>query len=228
MRITALHDGQFNCPIAGLVSNAADHEVAKALRGAHLPEEHLPITFTVLVIERQGRLTVVDTGYGDIGPPSAGRFKHGFAATGFNPAAVSRVVLSHLHPDHIGGLHPADGKRLFPNAEILIPEAEWKFWTSDEERARAPDTVKVYFDKVGRVLKPQQERIATFRAGEVSPGLTAIEAFGHTPGHMAFAIESGAETLLLMSDVTNHPAIFARNPNWQSMFDIDPVAARET
>lgn len=227
MTITALHDGEFLMPVQGLVTNADSHTVAKELTSSFLTHDRLPITFTGLLV-RGSRTTLIDTGYGRIGPPSAGRLTDCLKSISVEPESVDTVLLSHLHPDHIGGLAPADGMVTFPNAEIKVSEKEWDFWTSDVQEARAPTAIRPYFDAVRKILVPQRDRISLYGAGSVSAGIAAVEAYGHTPGHMAFTISSGNDALMVLSDVTNHPVLFARHPNWSALFDVDPDAARAT
>ena len=229
IEVTAIHDGFARRPIDGLVRNADLNDVKKALSDAFLPTEALPITFTTLALRTGGRLVLIDTGNGDNGPPTTGRWMANFKAAGFDPAQVNTVVISHFHGDHIGGLRLKDGTAVFPNAEVMTPAPEWAFWMDDARMAQAPEGLKGAFQNVRRVFGPMAKDVKQYEAGqEVAPGVTAVAAHGHTPGHMAFAVSSGNGKLLVVSDITNHPALFARNPDWQAVFDMDGNQARET
>ncbi len=229
IEITAVHDGFANRPLDGLIRNAEIGDVRKAMAEAFLPETTLPITFTTLVVRSGGKTIVIDTGNGDVGAPTTGRMAANFRAAGFDPASVDTVIISHFHGDHINGLRLKDGTAVFPKAEVKVPEAEWAYWMDDAKMSAAPEAMKGAFAGVRRVFGPMAKDVARYEPGkEVAPGITAVAAAGHTPGHTAFAIASGGKTFMLVSDITNHPALFVRNPNWAAVFDMDAEMARQT
>jgi hypothetical protein len=134
-----------------------------------------------------------------------------------------------FHPDHINGLRLKDGTAVFPNAEVMTPAPEWAFWMDDGRMAQAPEALKGNFQNVRRVFGPIAKDVKPYEAGrELAPGLTAVAAPGHMPGHTAYAVSSGSGKLLVVSDITNHPALFARHPDWQAVFDMDGNQARDT
>lgn len=229
IEVTAIHDGFGMRPLEGFIRNADLADVKKAMAEAFLPDAVLPITFTTLVLRTAGKTVLIDTGNGDSGPPTTGRWMSNFKSAGFDPAGVDAVVISHFHPDHISGIRLKDGTAVFPKAEIHVPEAEWAFWTDDGKMASAPDGWKPTFAATRRVFGPVMKDVKTFAAGkEVVPGLTSVAAYGHTPGHSAFMLSSGAGKLMVLSDVTNHPALFVRHPDWAAVFDMDADVARAT
>ena len=229
IEVTAIHDGFFARPFDGFVRNAELADVKKAATDAFLPDTALPISFTTLVLKTGGKTVLVDTGNGNNGAPTANRWMTNFKAAGFDPAQVDTIVVSHFHGDHIGGIRLKEGTAVFPKAELLVPDAEWAFWTDDAKAAAAPDGMKPAFANVKRVFEPIKADVKQYAAGkEVVPGLTAVAAPGHTPGHTAFMLSSGSGKLMIMSDTTNHPALFVRNPNWSAVFDMDADKARET
>jgi glyoxylase-like metal-dependent hydrolase (beta-lactamase superfamily II) len=150
------------------------------------------------------------------------------AAAGIAPTAIDTVVISHFHPDHIDGLKTKDGDKVFTNAEILVPEPEWTYWMDDAAMTKAPDRIKLYFRNARRIFGDIGKEVRRFKPGaEVAPGITSIPAFGHTPGHCAFAIASGRQSMLAMSDAVRNPYLFARHPEWQPLFDMDgPLAVK--
>ncbi|TDR94547.1 MBL fold metallo-hydrolase [Enterovirga rhinocerotis] len=229
VEVTAIHDGHAMRPLEGFVRNAELADVKKAMADAFLPEAALPITFTTLVLRTGGKTVLIDTGNGNSGAPTTGRWMVNFQAAGFDPAQVDAVIISHFHGDHINGLRLKDGTAVFPKAEISVPDTEWAYWTDDAKMSAAPDGLKPAFQNVRRVFGPLGKDVKTFAAGkEVAPGLTAVAAPGHTPGHTAFTLSSGGGKLMILSDLTNHPALFARNPTWAAVFDMDADKARET
>ena len=227
---TAINDGFWARPLdQSFVRNAPLPEVQKALQDAFLPTNTIPIPFTTTVLNTGGRLVLIDTGNGDSGAPTSGRWMTNFRAAGFDPARVNTVIISHFHGDHINGLRLKDGTAVFPNAEVMVSAPEWGFWMDDGRMAQAPEGLKPNFQNARRVFGPMAKDVKQFEAGkELAPGVTAVAAPGHTPGHTTFVVSSGNAKLMLMSDTTNHPALFVRNPEWQAVFDMDGGQASET
>ena len=227
--LTAVNDGFARRPLEGFVRNAELADVKKAMEQAFLPQDALSITFTTLVVQTGGKLALIDTGNGDSGAPTSGSWLANFRAAGFDPKDVSTVVFSHFHGDHINGFRLKDGTAMFPNAEALVPAAEWAFWMDDAKMNAAPEGMKGAFAGVRRVFGRIAKDVKPFEPGkEVLPGITAVAAPGHTPGHTVFAVSSGSGKLMIMSDTTNHPALFVRNPDWSAIFDMDGPQAAAT
>lgn len=225
--VTAINDGFFARPVEGFIRNAELPAVQAALASAFLPTTAVPIPFNTLVVETSGRTVLIDAGNGNTGAPTSGTWMANFRAAGFDPARVNTVLISHFHGDHINGLRLRDGTAVFPNAEIQVPAPEWAFWMSDERMGQAPDAARGAFQNVRRVFGPIAGDVKRFEpGGEVAPGITSIAAFGHSPGHTCFGIASGTAKLIYMADLTNHPALFVRNPDWSAVFDQDADAAR--
>lgn len=227
--VTAINDGFAERPLDGFIKNAELADVQKAMEAAFLPADKLNITFTTLAIQNGDQLTLIDTGNGDSGAPTSGAWMANFKAAGFDPANVSTVVFSHFHGDHVNGFRLKDGAAVFPNAQVMVPEAEWAFWMDDAKMDAAPEQAKAAFQNVRRVFGPVAGDVVRYAPDkEVVPGVTAIAAYGHTPGHTVFAVTSGDGRLMVMSDTTNHPALFVRNPDWTAVFDMDGPQAIET
>jgi glyoxylase-like metal-dependent hydrolase (beta-lactamase superfamily II) len=228
-QITALDDGTWFLPIDGkFVRNASGTEVDRALRAAFLPPRILPITFTALLVNTGSKLVLIDTGTAGQVADTAGIMLANLAAAGVTPDKIDTILISHFHPDHIDGLKIKDGDKVFANAEIWVPEPEWTYWLEDAEMTKAPDRIKVYFRNARRIFGDIAKEVRRFKPGaEVAPGITSIPAFGHTPGHTAFTIASGRQSILVMSDAVRNPYLFARHPEWQPLFDMDgPLAVK--
>ena len=228
--VTALIDGVARRPVtAEFVRNAPVEEVRSALKDAFIDPNVLPITFTMLVVNTGSRLIVIDTGTGGRAAPTAGQALENLAAAGIDARAVDTVLISHFHTDHIGGVRLKDGSLAFPNAEVVAPEAEWAFWMDDGQMSRAPEAMKKAFQTVRDVFGPMAKDVRRFKGSvEPVPGVSAIPTPGHTPGHTSFRVSSGSQQLIVWSDVTNHPALFVRNPGWHALFDMDPTEAEAT
>ena len=229
--LTALFDGIWYLPIDDkFVRNASGAEVNQALAAAFLPPSILPISFTALMVNTGNKLVLIDTGTAGQVADTAGSMLDNLKVAGVDPKAIDTILISHFHPDHIDGLKTKDGIKVFPNAEILVPEPEWAFWMDDANMGPAQGAVKRYFLNARRIFDDIAKEVRRFKPGdEVAPGIVSMPAFGHTPGHTAFAIHSDNQSMLAMSDTVRNPYLFARYPDWQPTFDMDgpqAVAAR--
>ncbi|HML07086.1 MAG TPA: MBL fold metallo-hydrolase [Xanthobacteraceae bacterium] len=228
--LTALYDGIWYRPITEtFIRNAPFAEVERALADAFMPADRLATPFTTLVVNTGKKLVLVDTGTGGQIAPSAGILRDNLVAAGIEPKAVDLVVISHFHPDHINGIKDKEDDLVFPNAEIMVPAAEWAFWMDDANLNAAPAELKLTFRNQRRIFSDIAGRITRVAPGaEVTPGILTLAAPGHTPGHTVFAIHSGDQSLMVLGDTAQHPAVFARHPDWQAAFDIDGEAAVAT
>ncbi len=230
-QVTVLHDGERHFPMpSGFVINVDPAQALAAAADAYMPPGEVTVPFNPTLINTGSKLVLIDTGNGPAAGPAIGQMFANLAAAGVTPEQIDLVLLSHLHPDHTNGLRRLDRSIAFPNATILAPETDWAFWMNDDNMARASDPVtQNYFANNRKVLTSLDERIGRYRWNtEVAPGITAIGAPGHTPGHTAFAVQSGSARLLVQSDVTNIPELFLRNPDWHVMYDHDPDQAART
>ena len=230
-QLTALFDGVWYLPIEEkFVRNASSAEVNQALADAFLPPNILPISFTALVVNTGAKLVLIDTGTAGQVADTAGSMLDNLKVAGIDPKAIDTILISHFHPDHIDGLKNKDGAKVFPNAEILVPEPEWTFWMDDSNMRGAQGTAHRYFLNARRIFEDIANHVRQFKPGsEVAPGIVSLPAYGHTPGHTAFAIHSSNQSMMAMSDTVRNPYLFARNPDWQPTFDMDgpqAVAAR--
>jgi len=229
LEVTAINDGFFQRPVEGFVKNATEGDVKQALADAFIAQDKVFIPFTTLVVNTGSKLVLIDTGNGNSGAPTSGTWMANFKAAGFDPANVDTVLISHFHGDHINGLRLKDGTAVFAKAEVMVPEVEWAYWMDDAKMAAAPDGLKGNFANVRRVFGPMANDVKRF-AWDKEPvtGISTIAAPGHTPGHTAFAIHSGNAKLIAMSDTTNNPVLFVRNPEWSAVFDMDGPQAVQT
>jgi glyoxylase-like metal-dependent hydrolase (beta-lactamase superfamily II) len=228
--LTALYDGIWYRPITDkFIRNAPFAEVEHALDEAFMPHDRLATPFTALVVNTGDKLVLIDTGTGGQIAPSAGALRDNLVAAGLDPDAVDRIVISHFHPDHINGIKDKDNNLIFPNAEIMVPAPEWAFWMDDANLNAAAGDLKETFLNQRRIFSDIAKNVTQFEPGkEVAPGIETLPAPGHTPGHTVFAIHSGDQSLLVLSDTAQHPAVFARHPDWQAAFDVDGAAAVAT
>jgi glyoxylase-like metal-dependent hydrolase (beta-lactamase superfamily II) len=235
-QVTVISDGVNTFPLAdSFVPNVKKEEVAAALEKAYMPKDKISIQFGPLVINSGGKLIVLDTGNGPGAFASSkgavGQFATNMAAAGFDPKAVDMVVISHFHGDHINGLLSADNVLAFPNAEVLVPATEWKYFMDDGEMSKqTTERMKGVFANARRVFDAGLKKKATpYEWGkDVAPGLLAVETVGHTPGHTSYVLSSGSGKVFIQSDVTNIPYLFAANPGWHAFFDQDADMAEKS
>jgi glyoxylase-like metal-dependent hydrolase (beta-lactamase superfamily II) len=228
--LTALYDGIWYRPITEkFIRNAPFSQVETALADAFMPTDKLTTPFTTLVVNTGGKLILIDTGTGGQIAPSAGVLGDNLRAAGIEPKSIDLIAISHFHPDHINGIKGKDNDLIFPNAEIMVSAAEWNFWMDDTNMSAAPGDLKIAFRNQRRVFADIAPNVTRFATGaEVAPGVVALAAPGHTPGHTVFAVHCADQSLLVLGDTAQHPAVFARHPDWQAAFDIDGDAAVAT
>lgn len=228
--ITTVHDGFFRRPVEGFVRNAPVADVRGILAEYFMPADTLTIPFTITFAQKDAVLVVFDAGNG-VTPAAAtnGKMIANMAAAGIDPARVTHVIQSHFHGDHINGLLTPTNTAAFPNAEVIVPAAEWAWWSEASNESRSPEGQRGQFANVPRRFAPYQGKIRQIAAGaEVLPGITSIAAYGHTPGHTLYRIADGNEQMIFLADVTNRPEFMMRRPEWQIVFDFDGDAAAAT
>jgi glyoxylase-like metal-dependent hydrolase (beta-lactamase superfamily II) len=217
----AMIDGPW--PIVG--EDRPPAEVERMMRENLLPEKKFQPGFTPTLVNTGKELILFDTGNGANGfvpRPSGGWLAAQLGPAGFAPEQIDVVVLTHGHPDHIGGIME-DGRPLFPRARYVMGEVEYNFWSS-RDRLSAPTEGLEY--KTGALFQanmvPLASRISFLkRDGEVAPGIRAVEAYGHTPGHLAFHVESQGKRLLIWGDCAHHEVASLAKPGWHALFDMD-------
>jgi glyoxylase-like metal-dependent hydrolase (beta-lactamase superfamily II) len=226
-QLTALYDGIWPVKIDdSFVRNATEQQVNAVLAAGFLPPGILPVSFTALLVNTGSKLVLIDTGTAGQITDSAGALLDNLAVAGVTPGQIDIVLISHFHPDHIDGIKDKDGHKIFPNAEVAVPAGEWDFWMNDANMSGVSKTVHRYFLNARRIFSDIAGEVRRFAPDtEVAPGITSIAAFGHTPGHVAFAVSSGNDSILVLSDSARNPWLFVRHPDWQPSFDMDgPMA----
>lgn len=229
VRATVLSDGVIGGPPRIYAGDASELDLQTALRRAFLPTDHLTLNLNTLLIEAAGRRVLLEAGAGGTMGPDAGRVFANLAAIGLTAHDIDVVVVSHAHPDHLGNLRTADGGKAFPRAEVFAPKADWDFFVSgDPDLSYMPvpeDFRRRFGAAIKRSVEPVAREIQLYEPGkEILPGLTTIAAAGHTPGMVAFLVHSGADQLLLTTDLAYHPVVNIDSP-WRPGPDRDKEAA---
>jgi glyoxylase-like metal-dependent hydrolase (beta-lactamase superfamily II) len=226
--LTNILDGvtQREGPHPGFGTNVSAEDVEKLCIANRLPPKMLEHAYSPTILDTGSELILFDTGNGEFRrKDGVGKLHSLLPAAGYAPEDIDIVVLTHGHPDHIAGLVEG-GKPAFPNARYVFGRAEYDYWVKGENiRERRLGNRKQFVE----LCMPFAPR-ATFiePGGDVVSGVTAVEAHGHSAGHMAYHIESGGERLLLMADVSNHYVVSLQVPDWHGDFDDDKDRAVAT
>ena len=224
---TLLADGMHDYPDPArlLFSNAPRDELHAELSACGIPPGNWPIwtsDYTCLMVDTGEQRILLDTGAGSL-LPQAGKLVKNMRAAGITPESVDCIAISHAHPDHLGGA------ALFPNAKILMHREEWRFWTENPRLPRLPlDFEQRLISMVASLLFPLQERMELVDGDtETAPGITMLQAPGHTPGHMAVHVASQDEHLVYAGDAVLHE-IHVRKPHWNALVDAQPERVAPT
>jgi len=217
------------------VINIKKDVVNAALAEVFMEKDMMTTPYNPIAVNTGSKLAVIDTGTSETNYKKSngvgGQFVSNLAAAGIDRSAVDTVIISHYHGDHINGLLMDDNSLTYPNAEILVPAPEHKYWMDDGEMSRATTSrVQTNFKNVRRVFSADVlKRVKTYDWGkEVIPGVTAQGTPGHTPGHTSYVIASGSDAVYVQSDVTHVPFLFVRHPDWHAFYDQDGVMAEAT
>lgn len=191
-------------------TNVSSEEFADVSARNFIPADQTEFYFTPTLVNTGQDLILFDTGL------NAAQLIQALNASGYTAEQIDVVVITHMHFDHIGGLM-ADGTPTFPNARYVTGSVEYNHWNGAEEATFESN------------VRPLAEKMSFLEdGGSVAPGITAVAAFGHTPGHMAFMIESQGQSVLLFGDTANHYVWSLGYPDWEVRFDMDKTAAATT
>lgn len=227
-----VNDGTFAYPHPAQIffANAPKERLEQVLREHNLDSqqwEQYVSPYLSLVIDTGQHRVLVDTG-ADGMAPTTGKLVENLQAGGTSPEDIDVVILTHGHPDHIGGNIDGEGKPAFKNARYVMWKDEWDFWIPkpDLSQMKIDEELKQLLVTFARNnLPPIQGQLDLVdQESEIVPGIRAVSAPGHTPGHMAVAISSEGENLLCFSDAAIHP-IHLEQPDWYSVFDLAPEQA---
>jgi glyoxylase-like metal-dependent hydrolase (beta-lactamase superfamily II) len=179
------------------------------------------------LIRGRGRTILIDAGTGGLNN-AGGQLRETLSTVGVQSQEVDSVLLTHGHPDHLGGLLDTDGRPIFNNARLYIHPLEAAYWKDDTMMALAIERRKRNFLLARSTLEAYEERLYYLREDETIEGITPVWLPGHTPGHTGFRIDSAKSSLMIWGDIVHFPHIQTEQPLVSIEFDCDPVLAAKT
>jgi glyoxylase-like metal-dependent hydrolase (beta-lactamase superfamily II) len=182
------------------------------------------ISVNNFLFQRDAATVLIDAGAGNTMQPTLGKLPANLKAAGIDPAEVTHIVLTHMHPDHANGLVGEDGEAVYPNAEILVHAQEFEFWMAGNEGSES-DVVKRIRARNKINLKPYLERIRCMHDGEEVLGCIPLLAPGHSPGHTCWRIGAGRDAFIAWGDLVHFSAIQISHPHAAVKYDLDPDLA---
>ncbi len=223
--ITAISDGYLN---AGLdfLSNIDPAEASRMQSDAG-QKEPSAVHINCYLVRGAGHTILIDGGAGGI-KQWGGRLRANLSLAGVDPSEIDTILLTHAHPDHVGGLVNTAGEMAFPNAELVVHRRELEFWEDDANLSRASERARGNFLIARKVFDAYRDKRRTFDAEEVLPGIRAMPLAGHTEGHTGYLVESHDSGLLVWGDIVHFPNIQISRPDVSIAFDQDPSLAATT
>ncbi|MRG57230.1 MBL fold metallo-hydrolase [Phyllobacterium sp. SYP-B3895] len=228
IEVTAIYDGIWRKPHdPAFIKNASVDQTKQALAKAGLTTDFMPIPLTVVVLKVGDRLIMMDAGSG-VGQwqANATHLPANMKAAGIDYTKIDTLMISHFHPDHVWGLmEKQTNAPIFPNAEIIVNDAEYQWWTDPGRVDKLAEGRKAAGRRIASVFPTWKNWNRVENGAEAAPGIQMIAAPGHTPGHSVFLVTSGSEQLMVSADTMYVPALLAPHPEWQGSYDQDgPMA----
>lgn len=220
--VTLINDG-FEDFSFETVKNITEDEAKALLVAANLPP--IPRMSVNVYVVQDGQRTILIDGGDANSLGTGGRLPYALSAANIDASQIDAILLTHAHPDHVGGLAAPNGTPIFSNAELILNTEELRFWSDDENFREASDEGR---NLALNTFKAYKASTRTATGGEVLPGITLQPLPGHTPGHSGYLIASGKDSVLIWGDIVHYPDIQIPRPEVTLAFDIDPRLAAET
>jgi len=224
--ITVVGDGFITVPIDIVAPEGSPEQRAEILRRTGNPDAGLVESKTnIPVIRRKNDLIIVDIGSGNKYQPSDGRLSANPIACGIDAGAITKVVFTHAHPDHVWGTLTEDGRLRFPNATYYVGAAEWDYWMDPDYRNNMPSELHEFAEGAQRDLGAIRDRVVILKPGDdIVTGLRAIDTAGHTPGHLSLEL-AGGEGLIITADAATNEIASFQHPKARFGYDTIPDLA---
>lgn len=224
--VTALFDGTIDLEPKKLLTNTTQAQVGKLLDRS-FDKDLVPTSVNAYLVNTGSKLVLIDTGAGSLFGPTLGNLRNNLLAAGYKPEQVDDVLITHMHGDHVGGLI-VDGKLAFPNATVHAGQEDADFWLSKANLEKASAEMKGYFQGAMASMNPYVDagKFKPLKGGtELVPGVKAVPAHGHTPGHNVYVLESKGQKLMLWGDLMHVAAVQFAQPQVTISFDVDSKPA---
>ena len=226
VEITVLNDGSMEFP-GEVFPDVADEEVNALLGRAG--KSSIETNFNALHVRTAKDSILIDSGTGGLFGPTAGFLDQALSEAEISPESITHFVITHLHPDHIGGAITGDGAPAYGNAELVISDVERQFWTDETNFSGADEQAREWQQLAVKVLKTYGDRVTAAGPGaEVVSGIHLEELPGHTKGHVGLRIESDGIQFLYAADILHAQDLQLANPNICAAFDADKDMATRT
>jgi len=229
--VTALYDGAVDIDPT-LLGGASRQTIQSWLTHAFQPvSSPLQTPVNAFLVHTEKNTILVDTGTAKLFGPRLGFILDNLRAAGYRAADIDTILLTHLHPDHAGGLLTADGDMAFPNAQVFVPKADADYWLSETIEQHARPDQRALFKMSRDAVAPYRSagKLTVFGVGQpLRDGVTAIPASGHTPGHMAYLFASSDSALLVWGDIIHNASVQFPHPEVSIEFDSDQKQAIQT
>jgi len=229
----SVSDGSFDYNPGILFPGLTEDQVKELLSDYGLPTDKIRSPYTFLYVDTGEHKILADMGAGKLGP-NTGKLINNLRSAGIQPEDIDTVIITHAHPDHIGGTLDDNGNPNYPNARYFIWKDEWDFWFSDEaykkvvEHYSAMLQPEIFLKAARGQLGPVKDRIEFLtEESEVLPGVQIYATHGHTPGHIAISFSSEGEEIYFIGDAIVFPFLLER-PEIVAIYDIIPELAEAT
>ncbi|WP_108483483.1 MBL fold metallo-hydrolase [Oceaniglobus ichthyenteri] len=228
-QVISLSDGNLVLPWSFFFEGLPEEKLTEILAKYDVPKDQLEPPCNLTLLRQEGRNVLFDAGSGSTFMPSAGEILNSLEAEGLSPEDITHVVFTHAHPDHLWGVLDDFDDPVFPDAELMIAQAEWDYWTDPNTVSTIGEERASFAVGAARRLAAVEDQISFFKDGdEIMSGVMAHATPGHTPGHMSFEIRDGKNAVMVVGDAIGNGHVAFERPAWASNSDQDPDLGAQT